>query len=66
MMFNATFNIIQLYHGGPFYWWRKSEYPKKTTDLTQVTDQPYHIMVALNIITLTPIFLVRIFYLCDI
>ena len=29
---------VQLYRGGQFYWWRKSEYPEKTTDLSQVTD----------------------------
>jgi hypothetical protein len=29
-VFNATFNNIQLYRGGQFYWWRKSEYLKKT------------------------------------
>jgi hypothetical protein len=23
MVFNATFNNIQLYLGGQFYWWRK-------------------------------------------
>ena len=31
--------MVQLYRGGQFYWWRKPEYPKKTFDLPQVTDQ---------------------------
>ena len=27
-----------LYHHGQVYWWRKPEYPEKTTDLPFVTD----------------------------
>ena len=34
--------IFQLYRGSQFYWWRKPEYPEKTTDQSQVTDKLYY------------------------
>jgi hypothetical protein len=37
--------ICQLYRGGQFNWLGKPDYPEKTTDIPQVTDKLYHIML---------------------
>jgi len=37
--------MLQLYRGGKFYWRRKPRYLEKFTDLPQVTDKLYRIML---------------------
>ena len=40
MVFNATFNNISVISRfGQFYWYRKPEYPEKTTNLSQFKDK---------------------------
>ena len=52
MLFNVTINntvlrLFQLpvYCGDQFYWWRKHVYPEKTNNLSQFTDNLYHILL---------------------
>jgi len=46
MMFNATFNNISVISGAvSFIGGGNRSYPVKTTDLAQVTDKLYHIML---------------------
>jgi hypothetical protein len=37
--------IFELFRAGRFYWWMKLECTEKSTDLPQVTDKLYHIML---------------------
>jgi hypothetical protein len=53
MVFNATFNNIELYRSDQFYWQSKPKYPEKTTDLPQVTDKLYQPPLSCHILTMT-------------
>ena len=37
--------LFQLYRDSHLYWWRKPQYPEKTTDMPEVTDKFYNIVL---------------------
>jgi hypothetical protein len=45
VVFNATFNNISVISWRSVHWWRKPEYPEKTTNLSQVAGRENHIML---------------------
>ena len=45
MVFKATFNNISVIAWGSVYWWRKPEYPENTSDLPQVTDELFYVIL---------------------
>ena len=43
MVYFQQYFSYNVYCGSRFYWWRKPEYPEKTTDQPQITDNLDHI-----------------------
>jgi hypothetical protein len=45
-MIKTNYNNIQIYSGNQFYLWRKFEYKEKTTNLPQVIDKLYKVVLS--------------------
>jgi len=43
VILNATINNISVGSCRSFYWWRNPEYPSKTVNIPEVTDNHFHI-----------------------
>jgi hypothetical protein len=43
MPLSAIFQLHFVYHGDQFYWWKKPEYPERTTDNGQETGKLDHL-----------------------
>jgi hypothetical protein len=39
---------FQLYHGNQILWWKKPEYPERTTDNGQATGKLYHLRLRVH------------------
>jgi hypothetical protein len=40
--------LFQLYHGDRFKWWKKPEYPERTTDHGHATGKLYHLRLRVD------------------